>query len=608
MELYAKGQLSFLILNCLLERDFYGLDIITEIKGRTSGNVDLKKPSVYSNLTRMEKQGQVSSYMRSSELGPNRRYYSITEKGRQTYQELKEEFERNHIDVFKDFRGDFDPIELVAPAKPISHTDSLKSEGAANNYSAETDEDLAFNDYESQNETEEVDTSDFFDFSSLNKPQETASNKPVEEFFDSKEEKEEVVCAHSFKEEDLTDANDLHTAVNNVLPEEAFKESVKKETVATDDKKEETFEEKAQISVEQEVNDSKVEKKNDAVFLSKEASEYNQRIYDISKDINRYRRRRSFAEDQIAISVEAPLRDSEERTKQKVEEFKSSLIENKNKYASSNRMTSEEFFSMINREDKVEEKPIEVNEKTEQLQDDGIFITSRMNERDVLRARKIEPPRLKIEPVNKDKLPPPKRDVTIDPSHKEIISRLYAKSKTSQGEEFEEEDNILYDYDDLKGYYGRQNIKFNSYERHECKPNHNTNKLGLISSIIVFLVFAALSGVSFVLQSHFGLLNAQTSFLFILLPALCLVEVIVQAYNLLRHTSWEPNPMIRQLYLWGWTILGLCAVVGLNFAFGFNGVNFADFATTLIIPVLAIIMLVPFRYYVKRTILIKYWR
>ena len=144
MELYAKGQLSFLILNCLLERDFYGLDIISEIKTKTGGNIDLKKPSVYSNLTRMEKQGQVSSYMQSSDLGPNRRYYSITEKGRQTYRELKEEFERNHIDVFKDFRGDNDPIELVDPSKsPVFRMES---------------------------EEEAVDTSGFFDFSSLNEP------------------------------------------------------------------------------------------------------------------------------------------------------------------------------------------------------------------------------------------------------------------------------------------------------------------------------------------------------------------------------------------------------------------------------------------------------
>ena len=82
MDLYAKGQLSFLILTCLLERDFYGLDLISEIYNKSNGRIELKKPSVYSNLTRMEKQGYVSSYLKNSELGPNRKYYSVTERGR----------------------------------------------------------------------------------------------------------------------------------------------------------------------------------------------------------------------------------------------------------------------------------------------------------------------------------------------------------------------------------------------------------------------------------------------------------------------------------------------------------------------------------------------
>ena len=63
MEIFAKGQLSYMILNCLLERDFYGLDFISEINKKSNGRIELKKPSVYSNLTRMEKQGLVSSYM-----------------------------------------------------------------------------------------------------------------------------------------------------------------------------------------------------------------------------------------------------------------------------------------------------------------------------------------------------------------------------------------------------------------------------------------------------------------------------------------------------------------------------------------------------------------
>ena len=106
MDLYAKGQLSFMILTCLLERDFYGLDIISEINKKSDGKITLKKPSVYSNLTRMEKQGYVSSYLQDSELGPNRKYYSITEKGRIFYNDLKDYYDRNNIDVFRDFKDE----------------------------------------------------------------------------------------------------------------------------------------------------------------------------------------------------------------------------------------------------------------------------------------------------------------------------------------------------------------------------------------------------------------------------------------------------------------------------------------------------------------------
>ncbi len=542
MELYAKGQLSFLILNCLLERDFYGLDIISEIKARTSGNVDLKKPSVYSNLTRMEKQGQVSSYMRSSDLGPNRRYYSITEKGRQTYQELKEEFERNHIDVFKDFRGDFEPIEPSAPASRPTQI-SIDEQVEEEEYSSEQDD------------------TDFFDFSSLNEPK--AEEKPIEPITE-----EEI--------EDLKVEEAIQPAEETPFQEPAAQE----------------------VKLEPEVKEEKVEEKNDAVFLTNEnASEYNQRIYDISKDINRYRRRRSFAEDQIAISVEAPLRDSEERTKQKVEEFKHSLLENKNKYTPQPQPRN--FFQTVA---KKEEPVVEEN-------DDGVFITSRMNERDVLKARKIEPPRLKIESPNRDKLPPPKRDVSIDPSHKEIISRIYARSK-SDADEIEEavEESVLYDFNDLKNYYHKQNINFKPYIVNKNKTQHNTNKLYLISSAIVFALFALLSGVAFAILNAYNLLNPQTNFLFIALPAVVLIDVLCQGYNVLRHTSWEPKAMMNQLYLWGLTILGLGAAVGLNFAFGLNTSNFADFSATLILPLIAIVMILPVRYYIKRTIIIKYWR
>ncbi len=594
MELYAKGQLSFLILNCLLERDFYGLDIITEIKARTSGNVDLKKPSVYSNLTRMEKQGQVSSYMRASELGPNRRYYSITEKGRETYEELKDEFERNHIDVFKDFRGDNEPIELVKPERIVPQV----AHSFENQQSDINDDEI-----------EQEDMSDFFDFSSLNEQNSPASKEETKEenfqqlmqeqfenaLFPNKnnELQENKIQEESLSQvEEKIEGENLATSSPVFMEDNSISEAVQSVQASTTQPVQEKFEDKVE---------NKTIEKNDAVFLSKDdANEYNKRIYDISKDINRYRRRRSFAEDQIAISVEAPLRDSEERTKQKVEEFKNSLIENKTKY--NNRMTSEEFFSMINKEEKEEEKaPVKTHE------DDGVFITSRMSDTSVMKARKIEPPRLKIDATpGKDKLPAPKRDITIDPSHKEIISRIYAKSRT--GQEDEEVSNVLYDYNDLKGYYRNQNIKFSAYQKENSKVCHNTNKLNFITSLIVFAVFAGLSAIAFAVLNSVGFISSQTNFLFILFPALYLADVAFQGYNYLRHTSWEPNPIMKQLYVWGLALILAGVVVGVNFGCGLNTENFAEFATSIIIPIVAIIMVLPFRYYVKRAMLIKYWR
>ena len=74
------------------------------------------------------------------------------------------------------------------------------------------------------------------------------------------------------------------------------------------------------------------EKKDDAVFLSSEdASEYNKRLYDISKEINRFKKKRSFAEDQIAIGSTDALNSANEKKKANIEELKNAINESKGK-------------------------------------------------------------------------------------------------------------------------------------------------------------------------------------------------------------------------------------------------------------------------------------
>ncbi len=635
MEIYAKGQLSFLILNCLLERDFYGLDIISEIKERSNGNIDLKKPSVYSNLTRMEKQGQVSSYMRSSDVGPNRRYYSITEKGRVTYQELKDEFERNHFDVFKAFREDNSPIIFTEPINQNDYTflynQEVKNNVQENSNNVQdatilekTETNLPTNHEDVENQS--MFDNDFFDFSALETQNETSSASAQEDIVQDKTEAEaeqvlklQAVLAE-IKKRELEESLLKETSITEELSEEKISSNSPMLSENNDDKQQTTTSEQtyslrdALIHKSQETKKQVQEENVDAVFLNKndgyEIEKYNRRIYDISKDMNKYRKKRSFAEDQIAMTVEDPLQVSDERTKQKVEQFKNSLLENKNKYG---RLSDEQFASIMKKETVKEETQ---TQKQDEIYDDGIFITGRVDEKDVAKARMIEPPRLKLEnsthsyvhtsSMKEQKLPAPKRDVNIDPSHKEIISRIYSKSRTSNVDEVPSD--YLYDYEDLEGYYREQNISFKSYKKSNEKLNHNTNKLMLITSSITFVLMLIASAGIFTALYLTNNMNAVTAFLYLLLPFAYGIDVIVKAYNNAKYSSWEPSPMTPQWLIWLSTLVGIGAVVGLNYAFGFNVESFALFANTLILPISILLILLPVRYYTKRSLLIKYWR
>ena len=76
-----RGKMNSLILNVLKRGNKYGLEIIKEISNLTNGQVDIKLPSLYSNLHKLESEGYISSYWENSEIGGKRRYSALTEKG-----------------------------------------------------------------------------------------------------------------------------------------------------------------------------------------------------------------------------------------------------------------------------------------------------------------------------------------------------------------------------------------------------------------------------------------------------------------------------------------------------------------------------------------------
>lgn len=80
-----RGHVDTIILKTLATGDKYGYEIIKEIESKSKGTYELKQPTLYSCLKRLESQGFISAYWVNSEIGGRRHYYKLTDLGRKEY-------------------------------------------------------------------------------------------------------------------------------------------------------------------------------------------------------------------------------------------------------------------------------------------------------------------------------------------------------------------------------------------------------------------------------------------------------------------------------------------------------------------------------------------
>jgi PadR family transcriptional regulator PadR len=81
---FRKGSTRLAILQLVGERERYGYEIITSIRDRTGGLLELAEGNVYPALHALEKEGHITSSWREVELGvPPRKYYKITPRGKE---------------------------------------------------------------------------------------------------------------------------------------------------------------------------------------------------------------------------------------------------------------------------------------------------------------------------------------------------------------------------------------------------------------------------------------------------------------------------------------------------------------------------------------------
>lgn len=81
-----RGNIDPIILSVLIPADNYGYGIIKEIYRKSGKQFELKEPTLYSSLKRLEKSGYVESYWGEETQGGRRKYYRISSQGREVYQ------------------------------------------------------------------------------------------------------------------------------------------------------------------------------------------------------------------------------------------------------------------------------------------------------------------------------------------------------------------------------------------------------------------------------------------------------------------------------------------------------------------------------------------
>ena len=87
-----KGSTTVLVLTLLAERPMYGYQLVKELERRSDGYFNLKEGTLYPALHRLEKDGLVCSEWEETAQGPARKYYYLTEKGRQALTKSAEEW------------------------------------------------------------------------------------------------------------------------------------------------------------------------------------------------------------------------------------------------------------------------------------------------------------------------------------------------------------------------------------------------------------------------------------------------------------------------------------------------------------------------------------
>lgn len=95
---FKKGALEFLVLLIIKGEDQYGYSLVQKIAPR----ITIAEGTVYPLMRRLVKEGYLTTYYKPSTEGPARKYYKITDNGRERLATLLAEWKAftDAVDLF----------------------------------------------------------------------------------------------------------------------------------------------------------------------------------------------------------------------------------------------------------------------------------------------------------------------------------------------------------------------------------------------------------------------------------------------------------------------------------------------------------------------------
>jgi len=88
-----KGSISLLLLSLLSRGEMYGYEIFQEASRRSGNAFEFKEGTLYPALHQLEKRGLIKAEWRTGANGRERKYYSLTAKGKKAAREYEKQWQ-----------------------------------------------------------------------------------------------------------------------------------------------------------------------------------------------------------------------------------------------------------------------------------------------------------------------------------------------------------------------------------------------------------------------------------------------------------------------------------------------------------------------------------